>query len=49
VGIKGESMKRKGVIVLGEEEKEPTYLTSLVCRATLDHKIFVSFSLGSHD
>jgi len=48
VGIKGENMKRKGVIVLGEEE-EPTYLTSLVCSATLDHKIFVSFSLGSHD
>jgi len=49
VGIKGENMKRKGVIVLGEEEKEPTYLTSLVCSATLDDKIFVSFSLGSHD
>jgi hypothetical protein len=49
VGIKGENMKRKGVIVLGEEEKEPTYLTSLVCSATLDHKIFVSFFLGSHD
>jgi hypothetical protein len=47
--IKGENMKSKGVIVLSEEEKEPTYLTSLVCSATFDHKIFVSFSLGSHD
>ncbi len=46
MGIKGENMERKGVVVLGEEEKEPTYFTSLVCSATLDHKIFVSFSLG---
>jgi hypothetical protein len=44
VGIKGENMKRKGVIILGEEEKEPTYLTSLVCSATLDHKICVILS-----
>jgi hypothetical protein len=49
VGIKGENMKRKGVIVLREEEKEPTYPTSLVYSATFDHKIVMSFSLGFHD